>query len=233
MRQLFLLLLTTTTITIQAQQLTGVAKDENGAPLSGTTISLHRASDSAVVKLAVSKDNGAFSFSDIKEGNYRVSGSHIGYKTFFSEIFALVGSAAIVHELKLSKLSGSLGNVTVVASKPMVEVKADKTILNVEGTINAVGSNALELLRKSPGVMLDKDDNIILAGKNGVQVYVDGHPSPLSGKDLSEYLKSLSSSMIEAIEIITNPSAKFEAAGNAGIINIRLKKNKAVGTNGL
>ena len=63
----------------------------------------------------------------------------------------------------------------------MVEVKADKTILNVEGTINAVGSNALELLRKSPGVLLDKDDNISLAGKNGVQVYIDGRPTPLSG----------------------------------------------------
>ena len=111
-------------------------------------------------------------------------------------------------------------------------MKADKTILNVEGTINAVGQDALELLRKSPGVMVDKDDNISLAGKNGVQVFIDGKPSPLSGADLSNYLKSMQSSQIEAIELITNPSAKYEAAGNAGIINIKLKKNKTFGTNG-
>ena len=232
MRLLFLLLLTATTTLLQAQLVNGVAKDETGSPINGTTISLHRASDSAVVKLAVSKENGAYSFSGIKEGNYRVSASHIGYKTSFSEVFTFSGSDINAPELRLSKQSGSLGNVTVVASKPMVEVKADKTILNVEGTINAVGSNALELLRKSPGVMLDKDENISLAGKNGVQVYIDNRPSPLAGADLATYLKTLQSSQIEAIELITNPSAKYDAAGNAGIINIRLKKNKALGANG-
>ena len=111
----------------------------------------------------------------------------------------------------------------------MVEVKADRTILNVEGTINATGNDALELLRKSPGVTIDKDDNISLSGKNGVQVYIDGKPTPLTGTDLANYLKSLQSSQIESIELITNPSAKYEAAGNAGIINIRLKKNKTFG----
>src|SRR6185503_7394924 len=86
--------------------------------------------------------------------------------------------------------------------------------------------------RKSPGVMLDKDDNISLSGKNGVQVYIDGRVTPLSGTDLATYLKTLQSSQVEAIELITNPSAKYDAAGNAGIINIRLKKNKSLGTNG-
>jgi len=114
----------------------------------------------------------------------------------------------------------------------MVEVKADRTILNVEGTINATGSDALELLRKAPGVTVDKDDNLSLSGKNGVQVYIDGKQTPLTGADLANYLKSLQSSQIESFEIITNPSAKYEAAGNAGIINIRLKKNKAYGFNG-
>jgi hypothetical protein len=114
----------------------------------------------------------------------------------------------------------------------MVEVKADKMIVNVEGTINATGNDALELLRKSPGVTVDKDDNLSLSGKNGVQVYIDGRPTPLSGQDLANYLKSLQSTQIESIELITNPSAKYEAAGNAGIINIRLKKNKSLGANG-
>ena len=135
-------------------------------------------------------------------------------------------------DLSLEKAAGDMKGVVVTARKPMVEVKADKTILNVEGTINATGSDALDLLRKSPGVTVDKDENLSLSGKNGVQVYLDGRPTPLSGSDLAGYLKSVQSSQIEAIELITNPSAKYEAAGNAGIINIRLKKNKSFGTNG-
>lgn len=105
-------------------------------------------------------------------------------------------------------------------------------IMNVEGTINAAGSDAFELLRKAPAVTIDNSDNIILAGKTGTQIFIDGKPSPLTGNDLSSYLKSIQSAQIEAIEIITNPSAKYEAAGNAGIINIRLRKNKSFGTNG-
>ena len=232
MRTIFLLFLTATTFVAQGQKVKGVAKDENGSPLIGTTISLHKAADSAVLKLAVSKENGAYTFSGISEGNYKVSASNIGYKTVFSEAFTVAASEVTVPELRLSKLATGLSNVTVTSVKPMVEVKADKTILNVEGTINAVGSNALELLRKSPGVSLDKDDGISLAGKNGVQVYIDGRVTPLSGADLAIYLRTLQSSQIEAIELITNPSAKYDAAGNAGIINIRLKKNKSFGTNG-
>lgn len=232
MRHLLLLLLTATTLFSQAQQINGLAKDENGAPLSGATISLMRTKDSSIVKLAVTKTGGTYAFSGIKEGNYRVFASHVGYKPSYSSSFLYSTSDVTVPELKLLKVTGNLGNVTVTAQKPMVEVKADKTILNVEGTINAVGSNALELLRKSPGVLLDKDDNISLAGKNGVQVYVDGRSSPLSGQELANYLKTMQSSQVEAIELITNPSAKYDAAGNAGIINIRLKKNKSLGTNG-
>lgn len=114
----------------------------------------------------------------------------------------------------------------------MLEVKADRTVLNVEGTINSTGSDALELLRKSPGVSVDKDEKLIVNGKNGVQVYIDNKPTPLNGEDLSNYLKSIPSTQIEAIEIIHNPGAMYEAAGSAGIINIRLKKNKTMGFNG-
>jgi len=232
MRMLFLLLLVATSIFAQAQQINGIAKDENGTPLNGATISLVKAKDSSVIKLAVTKTNGAYSFSDIKEGSYKVLASFVGYKPSFSSTFSVGVSDVSLPELQLAKIPANLNNVTVMAKKPMVEVKADKTILNVEGTINAVGSNALELLRKSPGVLLDKDDNISLAGKNGVQIYIDGRSTPLSGADLANYLKSLQSSQIEAIELITNPSAKYDAAGNAGIINIRLKKNKSLGANG-
>jgi len=232
MRPLLLLLLITAALFSKAQQITGLAKDESGLPLNGATVSLVKATDSSTIKLAVAKANGAYSFSAIKEGNYRVLVSYVGYKPVYSPKFSFNSVDVTVPELKLFKITGNLNNLTVTARRPMVEVKADKTILNVEGTINATGSNALELLRKSPGVLLDKDENISLAGKNGVQVYIDGRPTPLSGQDLANYLKSLQSSQIEAIELITNPSAKYDAAGNAGIINIRLLKNKSLGTNG-
>ncbi len=198
-----------------------------------STVSLLNAKDSSVVKLATTGADGKFTINAAKTGRFLVSASFVGYQPVYSQPFELSGSGAVnVPEMTISKISGNLQAVTVTSKKPLVEVRADKTILNVEGTINAVGNDALELLRRSPSVMVDKDDNISLAGKNGVQVYIDGKPSPLSGTDLANYLKSMQSAQIEAIEIITNPSAKYEAAGNAGIINIKLKKNKSFGTNG-
>ncbi len=213
-------------------QVSGTTKDANGAAVKSATISILAAKDSAMVKLAVTKEDGAYIFTGLKEGKYLIKASHVGFTPAFSAPFELGNAAVTVPDLQLKKISNELKGVTVVSQKPMIEMKADKMIVNVEGTINSVGSDALDLLRKSPGVQVDKDDNLSLSGKNGVQVYIDGRPSPLGGQDLANYLKSLNSSQIESIEIITNPSAKYEAAGNAGIINIRLKKNKAFGTNG-
>jgi hypothetical protein len=151
---------------------------------------------------------------------------------FYSKVVEVQNSEVSLGELTMQKMEGALEGVVITSQKPIIEVRADKTILNVEGTINAQGQDAFELLRKSPGVIIDKDDNLSLAGKNGVQVFIDGKPSPLAGADLANYLKSMQASQIEAVELITNPSAKYEAAGNAGIINIKLKKNKSFGTNG-
>jgi iron complex outermembrane receptor protein len=125
-----------------------------------------------------------------------------------------------------------LQDVTVTSRKPMIEIKADKTIFNVENSINATGSNALELLQKSPGIQVDNNDKYSMKGKTGVKIYVDGKMMQLDSKDLAAYLKSINSNDVEAIEMISNPSAKYDASGNAGIINIRLKKNKKFGTNG-
>lgn len=214
-----------------AQKISGSVKDQQGKGLEKTTVSLLRAKDSSVVKLTVSDNQGSYSF-QADAGKYLVNVSYVGYIPAYSKVFDLSSADVSLETITLLKSEGALAGVTVTSKKPIVEVKADKTVLNVEGTINSVGQDALELLRKSPGVMVDKDDNITLAGKNGVQVFIDGKPSPLSGSDLSNYLKTLQSSQIEAVELITNPSAKYEAAGNAGIINIKLKKNKTFGTNG-
>lgn len=217
----------------RAQRITGVVVDIEKRPMYGATVSLLKAQDSAVVKLSVSQNNGVFSFSITKPGKYIVSVSHINYKMVYTEPFEFDGIRD--HELSLLVLKAQpkgLSEVIVTSRKPIIEVKADKTIVNVEGTINAAGSDAFELLKKSPGVQVDKDDNISLSGKNGVQIFIDGKSSPLSGKDLADFLKSIHSSEIESIELITNPSAKYDAAGNAGIINIKFKKNKTLGTNG-
>ena len=234
MRRLTVILFATLfSISLQAQQVTGIARDEQGKSLPGASAALKKTKDSTVVKLAVSNQTGKYEFGNIPSGLYFVSFSHVGYAPKNSVVFEVKGEGPTeVPGTTLIKASNDLKEVVVTSRKPPVEVKADKIILNVEGSVNAVGQDALELLRKSPGVMVDKDDNLSVSGKNGVQVFIDGRPTPLSGKDLSEYLKTLQSSSIESIEIISNPSAKYEAAGNAGIINIRLKKNKSFGTNG-
>ena len=174
------------------QQISGTVKDQQGKSVSGSTVSLLNAKDSSVVKLAASNNEGHYSFNSIKAGKYLISITHVGYANSYSSSFEFSGSGeASAPAVALNKLAAELKGVTVTSKKPMVEVKADRTILNVEGTINATGNDALELLRKSPGVTIDKDDNISLSGKNGVQVYIDGKPTPLTGTDLANYLKSI------------------------------------------
>jgi len=229
------LMLTCLAITLasSAQRITGAVKDQQGKPLAGSTVSLLKARDSSVTKYAVTDNAGYYQFSSVQQGKYLVNVTHIGYASTYTPVFDFAGTGETsAPSLQLNKAAGELKGVTVTSKKPMVEVKADRTVINVEGSINATGNDAMELLRKSPGVTIDKDDNISLSGKTGVQVYIDGKPTPLSGSDLANYLRSLQSAQIESIELITNPSAKYEAAGNAGIINIRLKKNKTVGLNG-
>jgi iron complex outermembrane recepter protein len=212
-----------------SQKITGMVKDEHGNVLSPVSITLQRANDSSIIKITITNSFGVYEFVAVQAGTYFLTVSHTGYALKRTAPFETTAIGDVqIPGLVMQEAVTSLKEVTVTSKKPLIEVKADKTILNVEGSINAVGLDALELLRKSPGVLVDRDDNISLAGKNGVQIYIDGRPSPLTGKDLSEYLKSLNSNSIEAIEIITNPSARYDASGNAGIINIRLKKEECL-----
>lgn len=232
MRIFILSLLLLAAISSFSQTITGRVNDAQQAPVLSATVSLLRAADSSVVKLEISKAGGLYSFAAVQPGRYLVKATLAGHQPAYSPSFLSDTAGVNVADLVMKKAVTEMKGVVVSTVKPLVEIKADKTIVNVEGTINATGSDMLELLRKSPGVMVDKDDNLSMAGKNGVQVYIDGRPSPLSGDDLARYLKSIQSSQVESIQLITNPSAKYEAAGNAGIINIVLKKNKAFGTNG-
>jgi len=161
-----------------SQTVTGLIKDDQDKPLPSASITLHRAKDSAIVKIGITTPSGEYQFTLAKPGNYFITVSHTSYYTKRSPAFeAKEGEGTKIPDIILEKAVASLQDVTVTSKKPIVEVKADKTILNVENTINAVGSDALELLRKSPGVLVDKDENVSLAGKTGVQIYVDGsHP---------------------------------------------------------
>jgi iron complex outermembrane recepter protein len=125
-----------------------------------------------------------------------------------------------------------LTEVIVRSKKPFIEQQLDKTVVNVQADLNAAASNAFEILQKAPGINITSEDVINMSGKAGVNVMIDGRPTQMSNKDLANFLRGLQGSVIEKIELITNPSAKFDAQGNAGIINIRLKKIKLKGTNG-
>jgi len=214
-------------------QVSGKIAGENNSPLSSATVVLLKAKDSSLIKSAVTNSSGIFKMISLKPGSYFISATSVGYEKNSSAIFTITeGQDFNTPAVTLSRISKSLSGVTIEAKKPMIEVRADKTVFNVENSINATGSNAFELLQKSPGVTTDKDDNISMQGKNGVKIYIDGKPSQMSGADLAAYLRSVNSADIESIEMITNPSAKYDASGNAGIINIRLKKNKNYGANG-
>ena len=215
-----------------AQTITGLVKGGNGEKMESISVILLKANDSSLVKGAITNNNGKYEFSKIVPGNYFISASAIGFIKTNTTIFYFKGDNYSAEPVLLKKSASDLKEVIVTTTKPLIEVKADKLIFNVEGSINATGLSALELLQKSPGVQVDQDDNVLIEGKQGVKIYIDGKPSPLAGRDLASVLKGMQSSDIEAIEIITNPSAKYDAAGNVGIINIRLKKNKKLGTNG-
>lgn len=221
------------TLLIAQSNVMGRVINARGEGLPYASIQLTQSRDSNLIKVEYSNENGHYQFQAIAPDAYFLKVSMLGYSTYESPQFVVEkGQDTALPEIKLSETSTELKTVTVSARKPLIEVRADKTVFNVEGSINAIGNNVLELLQKSPGVMVDKDDNILLKGKSGVLIYIDGRQSQLQGSDLSQLLKTMQSSEIEAIEIISQPSARYDAAGNAGIINIRLKKDKRLGTNG-
>ena len=223
---IFFAILFSQTIYSQSNISGNVTDAESNPVVYGNAI-LYNAIDSTIVKAEFTDDAGNFLISKVENGSYWVQISYVGFPTANSDVFTIAGQDLKVTDIQLLPPSNALEEVTVVAKRPLLEMKADKMVFNVEGSINAIGSDALELLRKAPGVQVDHNENINLMGKSGVQVYIDGKPSPLSNADLAMYLKTLQSSEIDKIEIITNPSAKYDAEGNAGIIDIRLKrKNK-------
>lgn len=235
---LTIIALITVVLTSRAQtkvgKVTGSVIDGSQKTIESATIALLKAKDSSIVKFSAADKSGKFAFENITAGKYMVSITAVGHQKGFSETFEITDASPAV-ELKTVELipqAKGMANVTITARRPLVEHKIDRTVVNVDASPTNAGSTALEVLEKSPGISVDRDGNISLKGKEGVMVLLDGRPTQLGGQDLANLLRSMNASQLDQIEIMTNPPAKYDAAGNAGIINIKTKKNKQFGYNG-
>ena len=218
-------------LSAQNSSISGIINDEKGIGIPFATIILNSQKDSSMVKADITSENGKFLLEMIPPGRYFTESSYIGLTTHVSTVFELGKSPFIHPPVSLMADAKQLDEVLVTAQRALIEVKPDRTVFNVQGTINSAGENGLNILRKAPGVLVDNNNNITVLGRAGVLLYVDGKRIPLRGDDLTNYLQNLSSEQIDKIDIITNPGSKYEAQGNAGIIDIRLKKDKNLGGN--
>jgi iron complex outermembrane recepter protein len=216
-------------------RISGTVADARGQALEAATITLVKAADSSKLKTTASDRGGHFAFDRVPAGKYLISASSVGFSTVWSLPLDLSRPGAtrtVVPLILSSQAVANLKEIAVVAKKPFIEVKSDRTVVNVDASPSNAGSTAMDVLEKSPGVTLDKDDNISLKGKQNVMVMIDNKPTYLTPAQLASYLRSLPASAIDQIELMTNPSAKYDAAGNSGIINIKTKKIKTKGFNG-
>jgi len=216
----------------QGVNIRGSILDQKDQPIPFTTVMLNNLKDSTLVKAEISDDNGGFVINDIKAGDYFISSSYIGMLDYQSEKIIVTNIDITLASIIMRENSLKLDEIQVTAQRALIEIKPDRKVFNVQGMINAVGGNGLNILRKAPGVLVDNNNNISVLGRAGVLLYVDGKRIPLSGNDLVSYLENINSEQIDKIDIITSPGSKYEAQGNAGIIDIRLKKDSSIGANG-
>jgi len=218
--------LSSASVIVNAQTISGKITDNSQKPLDGAGIYLMQ--DSAIVKTALADASGAFSFAQIKPGTYRINITMMGFKGYKSGLL----KPDTILLVSMQPTGKQLKEVVITSQKQFVEQKIDRTVVNVDALISNAGSTAMDVLEKSPGVLVDQNGAISLKGKDGVKIFIDDKPTYLSGADLENYLRSLSSATIDQIELMSNPPAKYDAAGNGGVINIRLKRSKARGFNG-
>ncbi len=215
-----------------AQSITGKVQDEKGDSLPYANVLLLSAADSALVKGAVTDDNGAYALENIQAGDYKLSVQVVGYTSYYTKNFTFDGTARSFPVFKLSEATTELGEVVVTAAKPLIEVTPNAMVINVASSPILKNGTAYDVLEKSPGIVIDQNGNITVKGKSNVLVYLDGKPTYMSSTDLMRLLQSTPAENIEKLEIMDNPPAKYEAEGNAGIINIVRTKKAAVGLNG-
>lgn len=227
-------LLAAGTFAQSAKTISGTVKDIGNEVLPGATVRLLLAYDSTFIKGEITNGSGKFQFAGLESATYLLNITALGQKKFISvpvTISELHPEILLPAIILIPAKSIELKEVTVKAKKPLIEQEMDKTVVNVESMISSATSNTMEVLEKSPGVSVNNSGEISLNGKSGVMVLIDGRSTYMSGQDLAAYLKSLPGGLLDKIELIDNPSAKYDAAGNA-VINIRLKKSRTGGLTG-
>ncbi|MCB0478335.1 MAG: TonB-dependent receptor [Crocinitomicaceae bacterium] len=213
-------------------ELSGKIQDSTtNKPVEFATISLFRVKDSSLVTGGVTNAKGEFKITEIPVGMYRVKISFIGYKDkFVGPVFFKPDNPSVTLEpVSISSTEGALDEIEIVAEKADLETKIDRKVFNVEKNITATGGTVNDLLNNIPSVEVDMDGNLSLRGSGNVTVLIDGKPSSMTGGARTAILSSIPASSVESIEVITNPSAKYDPDGMSGIINIVLKKNKLKG----
>ena len=196
-------------------------------PIEFATVALI-APDSTIVNGTTTDSAGHFTIERIPSGEYKLMAAFIGYTSLITDLNAVPARGAV---LALEPDAEMLEEAVVTARRPVIEQKLDKLVMNISDAVSTEGSNGTDLLRKAPGVTIDFDGNVKLNG-SAVAVWIDGRPSNLSGKELEVLLQSTDGTTIDRIEIMAHPSAKYDAAGGGGIINIVTKKNFMQGFNG-
>lgn len=179
--------------------------------------------------------DGNFILTSIPKGIYTFKVSYIGFQTMVRDSVAITDKVKELDfgTLKMSPSKGTtLNEVTITAPKPTMQLGIDKKVFSVDQSLVSEGGSAADLLQNVPSVQTDLDGNVSLRGSSGVRVFIDGKPSLIAGGNIAQILQSIPASSIESVELITNPSAKYDAEGQSGIINIVLKRNKKLGFNG-
>ena len=211
----------------------GKVVNEQNQPVEYATAVLVSPKTGEVIKGEVCNEKGEFNISKVDKGEYVLSVSMVGYKKHDSEKLIVDGKRTVIERnIVLNEQAEMLKAVEVVAKKEFIEQAVDKTVIHPEASITSASENVYEILRKLPGVSIDNNDNITLKGMQGVRVMIDDKPTYLSAEQLASWLKSMQGKDVERIEIIENPSAKYDAEGNSGIINIKTKHTRAPGFNG-
>ena len=214
-------------------KISGKVTDENGIAVEGATVSLIRLNDSTIVTYELTLKDGSFNMGISSTGTFRIKVTSVGKMPYQSEEITIDSQHLVISltQIFMQTAAKALNEVVIVSQTPFLEHKVDRTIVNVDALISNAGTTALDVLEKLPGVNIDQSGAISFHGKTGVTVYIDDKPTYLSGSDLENYLRSMPSSMLSQIELMTNPPAKYDAAGTAGIINIKTKKIKVAGFN--
>ncbi len=212
--------------------ITVYVKGDKQIALENVTISLLKGEDSSLVKLGITDDKGSAAFDHLPFDSFLIKATMVNYDNTYSALINITSAKNNEVTLSLNQKSSVLKEVKVEAKKPFIQKLSDRIVINVDNSIISSGSSAMDVLERSPGVNIDQNDVISLRGKQGVIIMIDGKTTPMTGTDLANYLRGLPSDAIERIDIITNPSAKYDAAGNSGIIDIHIKKDQRLGANG-